>query len=74
MRNLVHVAVTFLAVSAVLTTSAAAQIPLGQPLGSALGTPLSSILGVALPFGEGAVVGMIAAGVIGGVWLARRKR
>ena len=45
-------------------------VALGAPLGEQLGV----ILGTGLPFGDGGILGLAAAGVIGGVWLARRKR
>ena len=39
-----------------------------------LGGPLSVSLGAVMPFTDGGILGLAAAGVIGGVWLARRKR
>ena len=44
--------------------------PLGEPLSGAL----SVTMGTVMPFAEGGILGLAAAGVIGGVWLARRKR
>lgn len=37
------------------------------------GTTLSAPLGGALPIAEGGLLGLVAAGVAGGIWLARRK-
>jgi hypothetical protein len=31
------------------------------------------VLGTSVPFAEGGVIGIAAAGVVGGIWLARRK-
>ncbi|MBT5047709.1 MAG: hypothetical protein HOM58_04340 [Rhodospirillaceae bacterium] len=44
------------------------------PLGLRLGNPLSVVMGSTLPFADAGILGLVAAGVIGGVWLARRKR
>jgi hypothetical protein len=43
----------------------------GVPLGITLGQPLSVTLGGSLPIAGG---GLVAASVIGGVWLIRHKR
>lgn len=39
----------------------------------AAGTTLGRPLGTDLPFGDGGLIGLAAAGIIGAVWLARRK-
>jgi hypothetical protein len=31
------------------------------------------VLGTSVPFAEGGLIGIAAAGVVGGIWLARRK-
>lgn len=41
--------------------------------GTTLGQPLGSPLSAALPFGDGGLIALAAAGIIGAVWLARRK-
>ena len=56
---------------AVLTASISGAVAGGAV---PLPVPLSSPLQAALPFAEGGLLGLAAAGVIGGVWLARRKR
>ena len=61
-----RIAIVTLAVSAASAAPALAS--------TQLGTPLSAVLGAALPFGQGAVLGLAAAGVVAGVWIARRKR
>jgi len=66
MRDAWTLAIVTLAVSAASATPAFASAPLGQPLSAALGT--------VLPFGQGAILGLAAAGVVAGVWIARRKR
>ena len=33
-----------------------------------------SALGGTVPIAEGGILGLVAAGVVGGIWLARRKR
>lgn len=38
------------------------------------GTTLGQPLGTSLPFGDGGLVALAAAGVIGVVWLARRNK
>ena len=43
---------------------------LGGPLGIAFGTDLS----VSVPIVEGGLLALLASGVVGGVYLARRKR
>lgn len=56
--------------SALVTSPAFAGLALGQPLG----TELSAALGVTLPAGTSGLLGLAAAGVVAGVWLAKRKR
>jgi hypothetical protein len=60
-----------LALATLVATVAAASPAFA---GITLGTPLSAVLGGSLPFGGGAILGLVAAGVVGGVWIARRKR
>ena len=40
------------------------------PMPISLGDPLSTVM----PFADSGILGLAAAGVIGGIWLARRKR
>jgi hypothetical protein len=54
---------------AALTTVSVAGFSSTVVAGTALGQPLS----VTLPFGDGSLVGLAAAGIVGAVWLARRK-
>ena len=42
--------------------------------GQRLGLPVGRELGEVLPIAEGGLLGLVAAGVVGGVWLIRRKR
>ena len=69
MINSWKLVIATLAVSAAAVTPAFAGILLGTPLSAILGNEL----GGALPFGEGAVLGLVAASVVAGVWIARRK-
>ena len=41
--------------------------------GTPLGVQLGSTLGTSLPIAEGGLLGLAVAGVVAGVWLARRK-
>lgn len=49
---------------------AAAIIATGVTTPAIAGVPA----GVTVPFGEGGMLGLVAAGIVAGVWLARRKR
>jgi len=62
MRNAMKCSLVSAVVMAASMSTAFAQIPLGTRLG------------LPMPFGNGGILGLAALGVIGGVWLARRKR
>jgi hypothetical protein len=59
---------------AVLAASVSAAFAAATPLGDPLSGALSVTMGTVMPFADGGILGLAAAGVIGGVWLARRKR
>ena len=60
---------TLVAVTSTSIASFSGAVFAGTTLGSPLGSPLSA----ALPFGDGGLIALAAAGIIGAVWLARRK-
>ncbi len=70
MLNNFKFVVSTIAVLTATMSSALASVPMGRPLGARLGQEMGS----ALPFADAGILGLAAAGVIGGVWLARRKR
>ena len=56
------------------TLVALISIPVASFSGAVVaGTTLGQPLSTALPFGDGSLIGLAAAGIIGAVWLARRK-
>ena len=65
MQRLTKTLVQTLAASAATVTIASAPAFAGQ----ALGTPL----GGSLPIAGGGLIGLVAAGVAAGIWIARRK-
>jgi hypothetical protein len=58
------------AMAVLVALPALAGIPAGGPLGTAAGNGLSGTL----PVVEGGILALVAGGVVGGVWLVRRKR
>ena len=66
MRDIWTFAIVTLAVSAVSAAPAFA--------GTNVGTPASAIVGASVPFGHGAILGIVAGCVVAGDWMARRKR
>lgn len=58
------------AILMLLTTDALAGAVLGVPVGQAVGTGL----GIAFPVAGGGIAAIVSAGVVLGVWIARRKR
>ncbi len=59
-----------IAAASVLAASASAASAQVVPLPISLGDPLNS----GTPFADSAVLALIAVGVIGGIWLVRRKQ
>lgn len=56
------------------TLVALLSIPVASFSGAVVaGTTLGSPLSAALPFGDAGLISLAAAGIIGAVWLARRK-
>ena len=47
---------------------------LGVPLGVSLGSPLGGVLGTSLPFAGGGALAVVAAAVVGGIFIKRRQR
>jgi len=60
---------TLVALISIPVASFSGAVVAGTTLGAPLGAPLSA----ALPFGDGGLIALAAAGIIGAVWLARRK-
>ncbi|PCJ90378.1 MAG: hypothetical protein COA46_11195 [Porticoccaceae bacterium] len=55
---------TLIALTSILVASFSGAVVAGTTLGQPLSTTL--------PFGDGGLIGLAAAGIIGAVWLARR--
>ena len=70
MLNKSKYVISTIAVLAASMSPALAGVPMGGPMGNGLG----ATMGTVMPFADAGILGLVAAGVIGGVWLARRKR